>query len=321
MRVSRVLVVVLATLLPLLALPTASTGASTATASASSIAVSAPTPERRAVQGDFPRLPPQCYDENDVITSPCQVTSYRGRPTVILWGDSHAQMYLAPIRQLARRYRVNLIAVLFGGCPVSEPFTNTTRYPRTGCDQHNLDSLAYVRQVTQRRKHVRIVLNGFWSGYRHAYELIQEEKRTGVPSGLSDYRKRMAMLGEQRTRPMFRQIGRLGVPVDLVAQAMTVPLEPRTCQAGREPYQCNLPRSRAMYKEGDNRRWLRQQLGSVIPGTQRVIDPSPTYCNRRTCFAHVKGSDAFYDDIHLSASVTRSMTGYFRPVFQDLLAR
>jgi hypothetical protein len=312
--VPRVLLVVLATLLPLLALP-------------SSPADAAPPPttvvarDQRASSDQFPRLPAACYDSLNVITSPCRVTRFPGRPMVILWGDSHAQMYLPAIRRVARNHRVNLVAVLFGGCPVSTPFPDTTRYPRTGCDQHNIDSLAHVRDLVARRKNVRIILNGFWSGYRHAYELIQQERRTGVPSGLSSYRKRMAVLGVERSGPMVRQIGRLGVPVDLISQAATVPLDPRRCAAGREPYQCDLPRHRALYKEADNRRWLRSTLAPLLPPGGRTIDATPAYCTRQTCYAHVRGVNTFFDDIHLGAGLTSTMVSYFRPTFRDLLAR
>lgn len=310
----RVFLAVLATLLPLLGLPPTAAPATAAPATVAARTDSGPTEV-------FPRLPAQCYDADDVITSPCRITRYPGRPLVILWGDSHAQMYLPAIRKVARNQRVNLIAVLFGGCPISTPYPSGSRYPRTGCDQHNLDSLAYVRDLVKRRKSSRILIGGFWSGYRHAYELVQEEKRTGVPSGLSDYRKQMARLGTERSRSMFRQIGRLGVPVDLIDQAATVPLDPRRCAAGRMPYQCDVPRHRALYKERDNSRWLATNLASVLPGSPRIIDPSPAYCSRQTCFAHVRGANTFYDDIHLGPRLTATMAGYFRPVFRAALAR
>ncbi|MCW2815120.1 MAG: hypothetical protein JWN84_2575 [Nocardioides sp.] len=309
----RLLLLVLATVVPLLAAPGL---APSATAAPSSIATRAPAPG-----DDFPRLPAQCYDDRGVITSPCRITSFTGRPMVVLWGDSHAQMYLPALRQVARNQRVNLTAVLFGGCPVSKPFPRSAGYPRTGCDEHNVESLAYVRDLTQRRSRVRVLVGGFWSGYRQAYDIAREEDRTGVPSGLSDYRKHMAALGVERTRPMFGAIGRLGVPVDMIGQAATVPLDPRRCAAGREPYQCDLPRHRALHHEGDNERWIRRTLMAPLPGRPRLIDATPSYCTRSTCLAHVRGLNTFYDDIHLGAGLTRTLAAYFRPVFRDALAR
>lgn len=304
--------VVLAVLLPLLALPTAS---------ATPAAAAATTRRAPASGDDFPRLPASCYTANGVITSPCRITSFPGRPMVVLWGDSHAQMYLPAIRKVARNQRVNLVAVLFGGCPVSTPYPRSAGYDRTGCDQHNADSLAYVRTLTKHRKHVRILIGGFWAGYRQAYALVKQEERTGVPSGLSDYRKQMARLGVERTAPMFRAIGRLGVPVDLIGQAATVPLDPRACAAGREPYQCDLPRHRALDDAAGNLRWIRSTLAAPLPGTPRIIDATAAYCTPKTCYAHVGGANTFYDDIHLGAQLTSTMAAYFRPVFRDALAR
>ncbi len=225
---------------------------------------------------DFPRLPPQCYDKNDIITSPCRVTTYPRRPWLVLWGDSHAQMYLPAVRKVAKRTKVNLVAVLFGGCPIAVPFPRSEGLPRTGCDNHNVASLEYVRRLVASKSRVRLLVNGFWSGYRHAYELMQEEERTGIPSGLSDYRKHMARLGVERSRPMFGRIGKLGAPVDMVDQAATVPLDPRTCVAGREPYQCDLPRRRAHVRRGRQR-----AVGAPQPDEQAPRHASRSSTRRR----------------------------------------
>ncbi len=314
MPLARTLLALLAgllTALPLLAVP-----ASAAPATAAPVVSRSP-----ATGDDFPRLPTPCYDDAQVIRTPCRITEVPGRPTVVLWGDSHAQMYLPALRQVAQRQRVNLVAILYGGCPVSLPYPTSAGYARNGCDTHNVEALAYVRDLTERRSRVRLVIGGFWSGYRQAYALTQREARTGVPSGLSDYREQMARLGVERSRPAFRAIGRLGVPVDLIGQAATVPLDPRRCAAGREPYQCDLPRHRALADETGNQRWLRNRLASQLPGRPRVVDATPVYCDRRTCRAHVGGVDTFYDDIHLGARLTATMGAYFRPVFRDVLAR
>ncbi len=311
--VGLVLLVVVSALLALLAV-----GGPT---SATSAVVTGARVEAPGAGDDFPRLPASCYDARGVIESPCRITRFPGRPTVVLWGDSHAQMYLPALRQVARHQRVNLTTVLFGGCPVSLPYPRGAGFQRTGCDDHNVESLAYVRDLTRRHPRTRIVVGGFWAGYRQAYALVRREQRTGVPSGLSAYRAQMARLGVERSRVMFRAIGRLGVPVDLIGQAATVPLDPRRCPAGREPYQCDLPRHRALADEAGQERWIRATLASVLPRPPRLIDPSPTYCGPRTCFAHVRGADTFYDDIHLGARLTATMAAYFRPVFRDVLAR
>ncbi len=97
-----------------------------------------------------------------------------------------------------------------------------------------------------------------------------------------------------------------------------MPLGPRACPAGREPYQCDLPRRRALDHEKDNRRWIKRQLRAPLAGRPRLIDTTPAYCSSRTCYAHVGGVNTYYDDIHLGARLTRTLTDYFAPVFDDI---
>ena len=59
----------------------------------------------------------------------------------------------------------------------------------------------------------------------------------------------------------------------------------------------------------------------MLPGNPRVIDPSPAYCSQQTCYAHVRGANTFFDDIHLGPTLTSTMAAYFRPVFRAALGR
>lgn len=312
-----VLVTLVASLLPLAVLPSSAATAPAVASAATSILAADDLPDPGA---DFPRLPMSCYKQG-FLTSPCRLTTFKGRPTLVLWGDSHALMYLPALRKLARKQRVNLVAILFGGCPLSLPYPRSAGHKRTGCDRHNVESLAYVRKLTERRKKVHLLLNSFWSGYREGYTLTKREERTGIPSGLSGYHQQMARLGVERSGPMLKAIGRLRVPTDMIGQAATVPAKPRRCPAGREPYQCHLPRYKALPNEAGNRRWIRTTLMKHLTGKPRLIDTSPSYCTRKTCLARVRGVNTFYDDIHLGADLTRTMTGWFRPTFQRLVAR
>ncbi|WP_139983530.1 SGNH hydrolase domain-containing protein [Nocardioides litoris] len=268
---------------------------------------------------DFPVLPARCVDERGVPDGPCRVTRFPGRPTLVLWGDSHAQMYLPAVHAVASRQRVNLVVVVYGGCPTSLPFPRSAGHRRTGCDRHNVASLAAVRRIVRDRPRTRLLLGGFWSGYRLAHDLLRREERTGEPSGLTAYRAQMARLGVERSAPMARAIARLGVPVDVLAPAATVPLAPPPCAVGREPYRCDLPRAAALRDEAANRRWVRRHLLAPLPGRPRLVDPSPAYCDRRTCRATVRGVPTWYDDIHLGAALAATLQRFFRPVVRDLL--
>lgn len=271
---------------------------------------------------DFARLPGRCYTDAgpSPVVSRCRVTRFADRPWLVVWGDSHALMYLPAIRRQARADRVNLVVTMAGSCPVSRPFPRTSGEMRVWCDRHNTRTLHWLRSFSQRHSDLRILIGGFWAGYRHDHRSVLREQETGEPSGLTPYRAHLARLGSERARPMFRAIGRLGVSTDVIAGAAVVPLRARPCARGEQPYQCDVPRRRAVIDERATAAYL-ARLASSLPGAPRLVDPLPAYCDDRTCYAHVDGVDTWYDGVHLGADLTQRMRPYFAPVFDDLLGR
>ena len=268
---------------------------------------------------DFPRMPRRCYESDGVKLkdAPCRIVSYpRSRPTMVVWGDSHGWMYLPALRRLAKRKQVSLILVIAGGCPPSLPLPADSG--RGSCEVHNRRTLAFVTNLQQRSDRFEVLIGGFWSGYRQAYRMIQRERTGGPDSGLTPYQKHRAELAQKGAPKLFERLGELGLDVDVIGQAATVPLNPATCAAGREPYQCDLPRAQALNAESDNRRWLRRQM-KHLAGRPRLIDATPAYCSSQVCLAHVGDANTFFDDIHLGAALTGTLTRYFAPSFDDLL--
>lgn len=265
---------------------------------------------------DFPRMPGRCY-ESDHLTlkdAPCRIVTYpRSRPTLLVWGDSHGWMYLPALRKLAKRTQVSLILVIAGGCPPALPLVSAGG----SCERHNERTLAFVTRLQQRPSRLKVLIGGFWSGYRQAYRWVQRERAGGPDSGLTPYQEHRAELAEKGAPRLFRGLGALKVDVDVIGQAATVPVDPPACSTGREPYQCDLPRAQALDAEGDNRRWLRAQMSHLV-GRPRLIDATPAYCTARTCRAHVGEDNTYYDDIHLGATLTATLTSYFAPSFADL---
>lgn len=271
---------------------------------------------------DFPRMPRECYESDGVTVNaqPCRVTRFGAkRPTLVAWGDSHAWMYLPALRQQARKQRVNLTMIVLGSCPVALPLPESRGFGRSGCENRNLSTLDYLRRLDKRSKRdVSVLVGGFWSGYRDAYRRQRQADRTGTDSGLSSYQVHMATLAVEGAPPMFERLGRMGLDVDLIGQAATVPIDPRPCAAGREPYQCNLPREAALDREQNNRRWIMRNLRASLSGRPALVDATPRYCSASTCRARVRGVNTYYDDIHLGADLAKTLTRYFEPVISDL---
>lgn len=282
-------------------------------------AAAGPGAVSRASQGeDFPTFPARCMVAEDRPADVCRITTYPKRPWLLLWGDSHALQYLAPVKTLAKRHRINLVSIYSGGCPLSVPYPASAGQPTMTCDRHNATALRYARDLVASGRRVKIVLGSFWAVYRDTYAQLEESWRTGEPSGLSPYQTHHAMLAVERSAALFRAVGRMRASVDVLAQAPWVPSDARRCPAGRTPYLCDLPRSRSLPDEAGNARFLARRI-RMLRGPVRLIDPSPVVCDRRQCHGRVDGLNTWYDEAHLGMAMTRRMTSYFRPTVRDLV--
>lgn len=294
----------------LVGVPTPASAVATPTATApATVAQRPPGPG-----ADFPQLPQRCYDADRLPRSPCRVTTYRGRPYIVLWGDSHAWMYLPAVRKLAKSRRLNLVMTSLGGCPVALPL----RDGKSGsCEQHNAEVLQYLRGLRDRGVSFRVLVGTFWAGYIRVHRITQ--RGTAGSEQISDFHKRMAKLAVKGGPRMFQRLGSMRLPVDVIAPAATVPPNARTCVRGEDPYQCNLPRSQAMYSERSVDDWIDTRLLTPLR-TPLLIDPSSTYCTRTVCRARVDGINTYYDDIHLGAGLTATMARFFAPQAARLLS-
>jgi len=265
---------------------------------------------------DFPRLPRRCLDAQGAVRlGPCPILSFgKDRPTLVLWGDSHAEMYLPAVVRAARAERVNLTGIIAGGCPPTLSVRLPGRALAGFCQQHNARALTYVKNLQLRGADFRLVLNAFWSGYRLAYD-----RATGdlANPAFTPYTRGILDLAHDGTEPLFRALGDMGVAPDVMAQAATVMPKVAPCEAGREPYRCDIPRDEALYDEAAQRDWMRG-LMELAPGG-RYIDPSTAYCDAEVCHSVVDDVPTFWDDLHLGKQLTSTMASYFAPTVEDLV--
>lgn len=264
---------------------------------------------------DFPLLPGRCFDEaNDRPVSPCRLVHAPRRPTIFLWGDSHAWMYLPAIQQLARSKRLNLTIMFAGGCPPTIPLSRERGDGYGYCEQHNIAALDLVTDYQRKGRAYTLVLGSWWSGYRQAYRRSQKPGASFTP-----YEQHIVDLAHSGTEPLFDKLARRRIPTDVIGPSANVPIDPKSCAAGRTPYMCKLPRNVALNAESRNRQWLKQMMRPLV--SARYIDATSVYCGPRNCHPTVDGITTFFDDIHLGARLTRTMTSYFRPAFDTLLRR
>jgi hypothetical protein len=283
-----------------------------------------PPPKIPGPGDDFARLPEKCYEQGTdryLVYSPCRTTTFAGRPWVVAWGDSHLLQVYPALQKLALERRVNLVVLHAPGCPVSKTFPASSGEGRIYCDGFNERSLSFVRSLDRRVGRMHLVITSHYAGYRANYARLRRAEAAGRPSGLSEYVEHMAKLAVERTLPIARDIARLRRPVTFIAQAPTVPADARPCAAGEDPYQCDLPRHRALPDEAANRAFVRRQFLDNIPRS-RMVTPSKLYCDRQYCRAHLKGGvDTYWDHYHVGALAARRSAPWFRSLFVDVTRR
>ena len=276
-------------------------------------------PERR----DAPFMPDECFApaQTNVDPGPCYLTPFRGnRPTLVVWGDSHAYQYVPALRDAVRRRNVNLVSFVAGSCPpVALARGRVVREGYNGkCERNNDLALDFVARRMAKRAPVSVLLGSNWSGFRRAWDDLSHHRARART--YSAYTKQMVRLSHHGTPRLFTTLGRLGTQVDVVAQSGTVPSDARACAAGDDPYLCNVPRRDSILDEAKTRTWLVKQARK-LSGSPHTIDATGAYCNRRVCHGRQQGVATWFDALHLSATLTHTMSGFFASVVGRLHRR
>ncbi len=284
-----------------------------------SVASGAPASALPRDELDVPRMPSNCFGPGQTTGEPtaCYYNGFKKkRPTVVLWGDSHAFMYIPAVRNAVRGQRVNFVSFVAGSCA---PFASNST-PESGysgkCERSNVNALAFVTKQVKRGRDVKVLLGSNWSGFRIAYRRIALEQ-AGVDSGYDPYTKKMVALSHEGTPRLFTRLGKLGVDVDVIAQAAVIPEKVRSCADGDDPYACDIPRWRALREEGRTDTWLRGQM-KKLAGNPGYVVATDAYCTSLVCGGSVGGIFTWYDNLHLSATRTKALTSYFRPSIRSL---
>lgn len=272
---------------------------------------------------DYPRLPATCIGPGQQIpqhAGPCYLTPYDpDRRTVVLWGDSHAWMYIPPLQKLAEGRHVNLVAFVMGACPPILVNSHTPKAPHSiRCRRQSVAAMAFLQEQLADHHPTRVILAANWTGYIEVYRQTRLDWILPL-SGYDPFVAERAEMFHASTGPLFAALGDQGIQVDVVAQTATVPTYPGPCSAGTEPYACDVLRFRAIPEESSTRDWLKSKMQGLDAGA-RYIDVNGEICSSSNCHGRIHGIYTFFNDLHLSTTRALRMSRFFAPTF-SLLAQ
>ncbi|WP_139979450.1 SGNH hydrolase domain-containing protein [Nocardioides litoris] len=252
---------------------------------------------------DFPTLPPRCASRKDKIPPEpvvCQLNGFdAAKPTVLLWGDSHSWMFIPALKKAIAGRGVNLVAVMMGSCPpMDNQTTPTSKVP--ACYRSNALGIDAARRLQASGRPYRIVLVSSWQRYVHALQVRDTTSYVGT----------MALAMREGTPRLVRTLRSIGSPVDVVGQVATVPVKHRRCAKGNLPFACRLPRKASLPGEGVTRRYVQRTFAPLL-GSRAAINVNRTICNARWCQGKIGSIRTWFDDLHLSATRSATMSSYF----------
>ncbi len=278
-------------------------------AGGTTVAGAAPDPYK-----DHAKLPRQCALPRDLIPQKptrCHLTAFKAnRPTIVLWGDSHAWMMTPALRALVRNENVNLVGFFLGSCPPMKPGLRNGQYKGKPCLRGNDMAARFVSRLDRGNQGLKVILGGSWDAYLRALDRqAQGFKRAGYGGPAAPYFKTMGP-------KLFQWLGKREIDTDVVGQVAIIPR--RSACEQRVPWGCDVPRRRSLPMEERTSAIIeggRQLLG----GDARVIDVNKAFCNESFCRAKVGSTNTWFDYLHLSGSRARALTPYFQASVDDVL--
>lgn len=260
-------------------------------------------------KNDHPRMPRSCVDPADLIPlepTLCRLTPFEtGRPTLLVWGDSHAWQMIPGLERAAADDDVNLMAVVMGGCP---PMNNGLKKGEAapGCYKSNDLALRATRKLEKSGDGVRVLLAASWQRYRNA-----------LKTGDRSYTGEMARAMRKASPKLMRTLGSMGVEADVVGQVATVPEDVARCRRGNEPYVCDIPRQQALADSVATKRYL-TGLIKPLPDAS-LINVNGYFCDAKVCRGKTGKLHTWWDELHISATMSRKLRSYLEPTIDKLL--
>jgi peptidoglycan/LPS O-acetylase OafA/YrhL len=221
----------------------------------------------------------------------------RLKKTFFIWGDSHANSWVAGVQALASRSGAKLVMIQHPGCP---PVLGVRRSLGSGqaqaCSSFTLAE--HVLSVIDKVRPDHIILVARWSLYTfglHSHgELIENTFVTTDPHGTATPETSVAALRQQLPVTLQRLARIAPVLVIKTAPTLHMPIESGLARDPQhfEPTLSEYRKYEAVPNE------IIDQAARSVPGVS-VFDPASVLCVKK-CHAVLNGVRLYSDDSHLT---------------------
>jgi peptidoglycan/LPS O-acetylase OafA/YrhL len=226
----------------------------------------------------------------DTTSSLCVHGDPNATRTVVVYGDSHAAMWIPPLDVIGKQEHWRVIQLTKPACPVADfpVYSGALRREYTECAKYRAFALAQLEQIqpdivllSSAYKDVSLQING-----KHTREGLDEAWEAGLASMLD------------RIKPHTGRIVLIG--------DMAYPAEPGidclTAHPDNVPA-CNTPREKAVYPEhNEMERRVATEHGA------EYVDVIPWLCTDTVCPAVVGGLTTHRDAYHIAENYTVWLT-------------
>jgi peptidoglycan/LPS O-acetylase OafA/YrhL len=262
-------------------------------------------PDQRAIAAARDdRMRHECWvaDPATAATDGCVFGDPRATTTVALFGDSHAEHWLAALDSLGRARGWRVVLLVKGGCPVADaPELIQGRSARRGRDCASHRERAVQRLIALRP--AVAVLSSYDEYVARDGDAIRASEGRVSPSAWGR--------GLRRT---YARLAGAGVPVVVIRGTPQPHFDVPTCLSRRAdalPFArpCVYARDAALHRAARAAQLaaVRDVAARGLP--VRAIDMTDQVCPTASCGVVRQGRVVFTDDNHLAASFTRSLAG------------
>ena len=219
------------------------------------------------------------------VSPSCTYGNKTSKHLVVLFGDSHAWMWLAAVNPAVRRNNFRLQLLWRAGCPVA----TLPQFPNAICNQWRSSTVALIRSekptlvlLSERTSHIHTAPSIFMTG---------AEWTAGLETTI-------AALKTATTNVAV--IGDIPVYVDTLNPVKCLGLFPTAVK------KCSTSRLNSLPDWADAS--AAEKAAAVHEGAG-FIDPKPWLCGESTCYEIVGKTSVYYDWSHIAATYSGYLAG------------